>query len=148
MYYEDIMMHPESGTKVVLEHDGYLLAIRHDDPSGVPDAGQWDYVGGPAEPGELALPPEEGLLICGERELKEHLGLIGVRLYMLNIDENQGTPGLFRGWAFGRLADRHVSEIHSDKWYKFWLPEDLVTLDLADEVRDYTWGLCNLDFRA
>jgi 8-oxo-dGTP pyrophosphatase MutT (NUDIX family) len=143
------MMHPASGTRVLLEHNGRLLAYQRDNDPAIPHPGKWDFFGGGVEPGEALLPPAEGLLDCGYRELKEEIGLVSLHLEMLTVVESKITPGKMLGRAFGRLTDRDVSDIRfgtEGQWYKFFYPAEILDIDFVPQLQEYTAELYGLEW--
>lgn len=135
------MRHPDSGTKVILEYDGRILACLRDDDPAIPFPNTWDLPGGGAE-------KYESLLACGEREVSEEFG-ISVALTMIEEIESRYTRDKILGRAYGRLTAAQVGRIvfsEEGQCYDFFTPAEIAHLDFVPELQEYVlamYGVAN-----
>lgn len=139
------MWHPETGTKIVLEHEaqGRILVCQRDDDPSIPYPGMWDLPGGGAEPGE-------SLLDCAYRELTEEFGLTDVNLVLLDAIPSQQKAGKVLGRAYGRLTARHVGSIvfgPEGQGYGFFTPAEIADMDFVPQLQEYVLALYGIHNR-
>jgi 8-oxo-dGTP diphosphatase len=132
-----------SGTKVILEYEGRILAYQRTDDPGIPFPGRWDLFGGGLEPDDASL------LACGVREVGEELGIGDIELEMIEVVESAYTPGRLLGRAYGRLTARQVGGIIFSEGQTFGLftPEEIAELDFVPELQEFVLAWSSLSNR-